>query len=494
MQFKFTLLLFAVLTLLFVRCQTASPNAKTESLSSFVQTDSLGQPVSDEETTHRSTAYTNEPPILPHFSPKTTPSVFDAQQTTAISAVDMPVDVNLLYKNLSPKAQEFDITSSEINRFECKGGTVILAHKQAFEYEDGTPLPTYASVTLKVTEYVNRADMLLAPLTTATQDGQTLESGGMVYAYAFANSKKCRLKKDSAMRIGFKVEDDERFQLFDGGKNDSELIDWVLSPKPNPISSVVHNKVDKRPQFSYGKLEDYIVKHINHTPEMKKYKGEGFTVCAFVTVDKTGKVVGQRLSGNTEFIHGIGIDSAFLGMIKRMPNWIPAFKKGKPVRSRAMITLDVSGFRDESAMIRLASSENYARLFHATVDEMLASVDDDILTFPVKRLGWINCDRFYTDPRPKAHLMVDAGGQSADIKLIFKKLNAIMPINRLLTKQYQSSEIPLGEPVFVVGVRKVGEQIYFGMQETTVDNKTIALNFSPISDDELKTKLKTLNN
>ncbi len=424
-----------------------------------------------------------------------TPSVNGAAQPeTNTASLDLPIDAALLYKGFAPKSQTYDLDGSEIKRIECKGGTIVLVNPKSFEYEDGTPVPSRTTVTLNVTEYLQRSDMLLSPLTTTTLDGKTLETGGMIHAYAYTSGRKCRLKKDSVMRVGFKVTDDDRFQLFDGSTGNSNLVEWALSSDPQPVTSMTHSTVDKRPRFVQTNLEDYIAEHISRTPAMKKYKAEGFTLCAFVTIDKVGKVVAQRLAENKDTYMDMGIDTAFLGMIKRMPNWMPAFKKGKPVRARAMVTINFSGFRDESASIKVASNEAYAAAFNLTVDKLLTVVDDDILTFPIKRLGWINCDRFYNDLRPKAQLLVEANGQNADVKLIFKKLNAIMPISRMKNRQFKSADIPIGEPVFVVGIRKEGDQLYFGMQETTVDNKTIALNFSPISDTELKEKLKGLNN
>lgn len=494
MKFRNPLLALAIIAL-FTQCQTSTTqsnsNNSNPTTTTLVRTDSVAQ----QSTTKAE--ITESALVSPNQQAKNgeaSPSVKAHLQESNEAFGDVQTDAALLYKGLSPQSQVFDLKGNEINRLECKGGTIILVNRKSFEYEDGTPLSQKTSVTLKVTEYLKRSEMLLSPLTTTTHDGKTLETGGMVYAYAFANSKKCRLKRDSAMHIGFKMTDDDRFQLFDGSEAANNLVEWSLAPDSQPVNAITHNKVDKRPQFSYGKLEDYIIRNIGRTVAMKKYNAEGFTICALVTIDKQGKVIQQRLAENKDVFRDVGIDTAFLGMVQRMPLWIPAFKKGKPVRSRAMIAFNFSGFRDESAQIKMISSEEYASSMRLTVDGMLANIDDDILTFPVKRLGWINCDRFYNDPRPKAQLLVDANGQNADIKLIFKKINAIMSVSRIQTKQYKSPEIPIGESVYVVGVRKEGTQFFYGMQEATVDNKTIALNFMPVSDAELKEKLKELNN
>jgi hypothetical protein len=482
----------------FAQCQTHTnpPNNNTTTTASATSVPSDSMPVSAPNIL-KPTETVSEVGTQQSKSGATPPSVIAPNSSSLPEnspiLADLPTNTALLYKGLSPKSQTFDLDGHETKRLVCKGGTVILVNPKSFEFEDGTPLPDRVALMLNVTEYVERGDMMLAPLTTTTTDGKTLESGGMVHTYAYAKGKLCRLKKDSVMHIGFKMTDDDRFQLFDGSRGSKDLVEWTLSPQPQPSTVITHNNVDNRPRFVHSKLEDYIMQNISRTPAMKKYKAEGFTMSAFVTIDKQGKVVNQRLAENKESFMDMGIDTAFLGLVKRMPNWMPAIKKGKPVRARAMITFNFSGFRDESASIRLASNDEYAASMRLTVDKLLTLADDDILTFPVKRLGWINCDRFYTDPRPKAQLLVDAGGQNADVKLIFKKINAIMSVSRLKDKQYKSADIPVGESVFVVGIRKEGDQLYFGMNETTVDNKTIALSFAPVSDDELKAKLKKLN-
>jgi hypothetical protein len=189
----------------------------------------------------------------------------------------------------------------------------------------------------------------------------------------------------------------------------------------------------------------------------------------------------------------IGADTTFLGVVKRMPNWVPAFKNGKPVVSRTLISINYCGAEEEENQIRIVKPEAYAASMNLILDKMLETSEDNVLYFASKSLGWINCDRFYNDSRPKTQVLVDAGGQNADVKLIFKKMNAIMGMGRTKERTYKSPDVPVGELVSVVGFKKEGNQMYFAMQDAKTGDKTVALNFEPISETALKDKIKALN-
>jgi hypothetical protein len=406
---------------------------------------------------------------------------------------DLSLDAAQLYKGFMPKSQAFEFkgTESDIRRVDCKGGTVLIFDPKNFEFEDGTP--ARGNITLKVTEYLDKSEMILSPLSTVTDDNRPLESAGMVHTYAYSQGKMLRLKQGEKMKIGFRVTDEEKFQLFEGTpQTGTNTVSWLLTKDPNPISQIVFNKVDKPAKFYKNDLEEHLTVEIRRTPAMKSYQAQGFDIAAILTFDKLGKIVDARLAESKTTYSEMGIDTAYLGVFKRMKNWSPAFKNGKPVRSRQLVAFNFSGFRDESAVMRHITAEAYAKSMHVTLERLLTLPDDDLLTFPTVRLGWINCDRFYNDPRPKASLLVNVGNEAANVKVVLKKMKAIMGTNLSRDRLFYSPSLPIGELVNVVAIKKVDEQYYFAMQETTVDNKTISLSFTPVSENDLKEKIQDL--
>jgi hypothetical protein len=75
----------------------------------------------------------------------------------------------------------------------------------------------------------------------------------------------------------------------------------------------------------------------------------------------------------------------------------------------------------------------------------------------INRLGWINCDRFYQDARPRVELIVDLGDNPDNYNtiLVFDNLNSILPRSSAQGNSIRFSNVPAGEPARVVafGVR-----------------------------------------
>ena len=73
----------------------------------------------------------------------------------------------------------------------------------------------------------------------------------------------------------------------------------------------------------------------------------------------------------------------------------------------------------------------------------------------LSRLGWINCDRFYRDRRPKTELFVKNEYESPMLlKLVFKRQNGIMSGTFLSGSYLGFSGLPVGEKVTLVAIGK----------------------------------------
>ncbi len=70
----------------------------------------------------------------------------------------------------------------------------------------------------------------------------------------------------------------------------------------------------------------------------------------------------------------------------------------------------------------------------------------------INRLGWINCDRFYNDPRPRVDLIVDLGDNPDNYStlLVFENLASIMPPSSRQGNSIRFSNLPQGEPARIV--------------------------------------------
>ena len=116
--------------------------------------------------------------------------------------------------------------------------------------------------------------------------------------------------------------------------------------------------------------------------------------------------------------------------------------------------------------------------------------------FSISKLGWINCDRFYSDSRKKVNFKVDLGDAATNYYtlLVFDKIKSMMT-GAINGNQVAFQNIPVGEPVKVIsiGINKQGETVYSVTHTTTSDHELKGLQFQTTSVPDLKTSLSKLD-
>ena len=125
-------------------------------------------------------------------------------------------------KNVFQQApQEFKIGPFESKKITTAYGTQIHFEKNLFD----SVLP-HLPIKIVIQEYYDKADFVLANLTTETSDNRRLESKGMINIQAVQNGDTLKLKKGNSFNILFpdrEISDD--MQLFEGAVH-NEKISW----------------------------------------------------------------------------------------------------------------------------------------------------------------------------------------------------------------------------------------------------------------------------
>ncbi|WP_157514478.1 hypothetical protein [Mangrovimonas sp. TPBH4] len=129
------------------------------------------------------------------------------------------------YKPILKEAQTIVVNTAKDTLIVCREGTRLRIKANSFVYKN-SGRKVSGNVNLKVSEYYELADMLLANLTTRSHDEQ-LETGGMLHLEAFQNGEALELKNGVAIEIGFpKKGQKDGMQLFAGEVQDDH-INWV---------------------------------------------------------------------------------------------------------------------------------------------------------------------------------------------------------------------------------------------------------------------------
>lgn len=108
--------------------------------------------------------------------------------------------------------------------------------------------------------------------------------------------------------------------------------------------------------------------------------------------------------------------------------------------------------------------------------------------FEIKKLGWINCDRFLEFIN-KTNLVVKIsdGNDKAFYSLVLKKYNSIIPGIININKELNFNGIPKGESVLLIGLEIKENKLYFAYNDFNTNCDTIEMkSLEPVSKEELQ--------
>ncbi|MFK7775538.1 MAG: hypothetical protein AB8F94_25575 [Saprospiraceae bacterium] len=125
-------------------------------------------------------------------------------------------------------------------------------------------------------------------------------------------------------------------------------------------------------------------------------------------------------------------------------------------------------------------------------------------SFSAKKLGWINCDRFYDSPEAKEAKILASNSSKIDLNfidfsLIFPKMNARLSASKneegkyAFTSSGRYSKLPIGEKAIVTAISFQDDSIFYAAQEIIIEeNMQLDLNLEFSSKEELPDALSKL--
>lgn len=140
-----------------------------------------------------------------------------------------------------------------------------------------------------------------------------------------------------------------------------------------------------------------------------------------------------------------------------------------------------------------AYQDSVNRLVNTKHDSLMAN-NADYYFMNSSKLGWINCDRFYDNGKPKGDIVVDAGAnQNLTVKVIFKNIKSLMALYNKGNGEYVTSNIPMGENVRYIVVDKRPDGLYYAIKDAvTSKQKVSGFTYMPMTMDAIKKELASL--
>jgi TonB family protein len=432
-----------------------------------------------------------------------------------------------MYRHYEKSPQIFTIPIDKDTIIECKEVTTLRIPANSFMIESSGEAVN-GDVEISVKEYYDLSDMILANLSTMSGD-KILETGGMIHISANSHGENCILKKDREIKIGFPYFSEKKdMQLFSGDwKNNN--IDWTpMIPSDDTNKSTpqetdqpeleIFTVVEAMPSFPGGNksFDAYMSQNLKYPFSALEDKSEGTVYVTFV-VDEFGFITNPRV------LRGVNraLDKAAVYVISKMPQWIPGTQRSIPVP--VQFNMPVTFSLDKINLTEKAILE--AKEFEEKIEDVSVvynvngfSTDDSVYQeeferqveeegfqstgvsqlnrylFSTSQLGWINCDIFFRDNRPKINYIVETNNtEETFVKVIFHSVKSIL-YGLPSGNNYFFRKVPEGEKITIVAFRNANEQLLLAVKESVVSkNGEINLDFQPITLDLLKMEMEKIN-
>jgi hypothetical protein len=439
------------------------------------------------------------------FQPRRTDTVYfnmnfiDCKDSAAkANAVLVPSEerenkLNLLFEQIEKQSEELLIDNRKDTLLNCNEGTSLLIPAGS--------LGGSSEVIISIKEYYKKFDFVLNQL-TATSNKAQLVSGGMLHITASANGKPVDVQPNNAIRV-FMTDSSatmQQMQLFKGEKTNDKLPSALikLNEKLDDITadytSTYINWVPQfvnfaKPAFDGNSPEVKVLDLRNEpirTREIKRGTVGVFALAPDAVMSRRelkaalkdkydyAKVKlrkGRGLFGLRRFSRGsnsIG-DSAWVPQSTASTYGLAFTTTRVPQVDYRLGLISRRGVRlDKNGVVAVMDSVSIVNNNVITVSNGLLLKVKNRYGVNISSLGWINCDRFYNDPREKTDCEIQLGDTASNYytMLIFDKFNATLNGYTSGTKVLFSN-VPVDEPVTIIsiGVNRQGQAVY-GMQKT----------------------------
>jgi hypothetical protein len=348
------------------------------------------------------------------------------------------------------ESQSFTINSNRDTSLISENGTIYRIYGNSFKSADG--LVIKSPIDIEIKEALSPIDFVMANLTTLTVDNQLLESGGMIYINATANGEQLQLSKNSEIGIMLPHDSvDEDMQIYEGSANEG-VVSW---DNPEPVMN----------------------------RELKTIERSYTTITYYHDGDETASEEEHRKVGDWLWENGRKVgDKVTIGQSK----------------------IDVIAIAKNSEILK--ESTNGVFMQDVVVKKGQNGFVDDFNTsyiFSVKKLGWANIDRLYSNPDSKEVDFIVSIDNNREfgfvyISLILPEQNMYLPGYQKKNDTYNFSHndsekmiLPIGSQATILATAYKGDRPFFSIKKIIIkDELDLSMTLEEISLDNLKKELE----
>lgn len=374
-----------------------------------------------------------------------------------------------LYKQTERKPQEFCINPTRDTVLRCEKGTIVYVKANSFKMPNTCKTNC---ITIKIKEDFLKSEMILDNLST-TSNGKIIETQGMVYTEANdckGNNLNLVRGKDLVIMLPTdKVVPNTK--IFQGNRTPHDsIMNWTVN----------NNSV----------LTSFSLAELNICNDWLCGLGCPFFFCKI-------RLFFRKLTGKKEVNRNVLPPKEMVPKCEQLGKLYKdygvknlkdlVYAVNKPLLDSFQVK-NIAELQDTMRKINL----NKVELSY--LNKSLNYEDFKFYVYNTSRLGWSNVDVF-VDIKPDKMVTMKINLKAAkniDCKLVFKDRRFVLPATKEENK-YEFEKIPKGEKVWIIAIKYDEGKPYLFMQESTVENKTVDIDFKSLTLEELKEKLKALD-
>jgi TonB family protein len=386
-----------------------------------------------------------------------------------------------IFKKLQKKPELFEIDPLRDTLLIGAEGTKIRIPANAFVAEkDGKPAK--AKIQIRLREYYQLPDLLLARLSTSS-NGELLETGGTIHIEANAAGDAYRLAAGKTLEYAFPYKTEKKnMQLFNGTWTADGTINWTLEKSPVNPASKVYSFSEKMPAFPGGNsaLSLFLSKNAKY-PEKARAEGLSGKVFVEFVVLEDGTISNPTVIRSSNPI----FDQSALGAVRKLQKFDPGMQGGKAVAVK--MTIPVVYRIDGGTIISIPNNDSLLQ------KENTQNIRDYVLRGAT--LGWINCDRFLKNAvvGPMTVQLPNEKARDMTVDLVLHNYRACVG-GTVLKNGFFYNRVPKGEPASLVLTKKDATGLYYAVVAIkTASSINPSIDFKPVTVDGLIAVMKELS-
>jgi hypothetical protein len=364
------------------------------------------------------------------------------------------------YRQIAKPAQEYTLNGSKDTSLRCYEGTEVGVPAGAFVTNSGRKIRS--EIKLQIEEYYRLSDMIAAKLST-TSNGDLLVTGGMLKITAtLPDGEPLQLQRGYALDIRMPTNRyDDAMQLFTAANNGQGfMIDTPGSGSPQVINWMPAGQPQERwwwrPRVTVKPKNEYVetsTEYADTYTQEWKVKKKYFVIRRGDNRAAVRKLIRQREPGDYKI------------KLRKFFN-----KKKERDYFQDSLNLDFADAylrhyisREDSvryaSMMRPFSAINHSYQLYA-----------DKYRFRIEQLGWINCDHFHSDSRPKLDYVINFESRDPRLyhaQLIFPRINAVVN-GTVQGNKMLFPRVPEGEPAIFVSIGTSDKTIFSSFTPLTI--------------------------